>query len=227
MYGLVKTMRDGDGREIKLVGNALTFVIYKSYFGRDLLNDIVAFARNSADAETVKKFGELKVKSVEDLNALSAAEREKVLSAVTDYKFDSEFTLNFIAALIATARYPQKADVIEIITEIPPYWLADREVIGELMEFLSLFISQKRLSVDAPENALHIDGDFTSQMLYAAIKTGLTVRLEDMALNVLFDLLHYSSEIDSQTLARAEGKNVRKSAPMSVAEMTAKGRMRG
>jgi hypothetical protein len=47
-------MRDGDGREIKMVGNALTFILYKSYFGRDLLNDIVAFARNSADAETVK-----------------------------------------------------------------------------------------------------------------------------------------------------------------------------
>ena len=144
MYGLVKTMDDGNGGKIKLAGNALTFVLYKSYFGRDLLNDIVAFARNSADAETVKKFGELKVKSVDDLNALSAAEQEKVLSAITDYKFDSEFTLNFIAALIATARYPQKADVIEIITEIPPYWLADREVIGELMEFLSLFISQKK-----------------------------------------------------------------------------------
>jgi hypothetical protein len=55
----------------------------------------------------------------------------------------------------------------------------------------------------------------------------LTVRLEDMGLNVLFDLLHYSSEIDSATLAKAEGKTVRKSAPMSVAEMTAKGRMRG
>jgi hypothetical protein len=53
---------------------------------------------------------------------------------------------------------------------------------------------------------LHIDGDFTSQMLYAAIKTGLTVRLEDMGLNVLFDLLHYSSEIDGATLARARAK---------------------
>jgi hypothetical protein len=43
MYGLVKTMRDGDGREIKLAGSALTFILYKSYFGRDLLNDIFPF----------------------------------------------------------------------------------------------------------------------------------------------------------------------------------------
>ena len=39
--------------------------------------------------------------------------------------------------------------------------------------------------------------------------------------------LHLCRRIDSQTLARAEGKNIRKSAPMSVAEMTAKGRVRG
>jgi hypothetical protein len=64
-------------------------------------------------------------------------------------------------------------------------------------------------------------------MLYAAIKTGLTVRLEDMGLNVLFDLLNFTAEIDHAALAGADGKNVRKSAPMSLAEMTAAGKLRG
>jgi hypothetical protein len=146
MYGLVKIMDDGQGGKIKMVGNALTFVVYKNYFGRDLLNDIVAFAKANADSETVKKFGELKIKSAEDLNALSVAEQDKLLAAIGGYKFDSEFVLNFIAALIATARYPEKPDVIDIITEIPPHWLADKEVITELMEFLSLFITQKKAS---------------------------------------------------------------------------------
>ncbi|GHV02271.1 hypothetical protein FACS1894211_13390 [Clostridia bacterium] len=54
MNGLVKMMDDGNGGKIKLVGNALTFILYKSYFGRDLLNDIVAFAKNSASADAVK-----------------------------------------------------------------------------------------------------------------------------------------------------------------------------
>jgi hypothetical protein len=144
MYGLVKTMDDGAGGKIKLVGNAYTFILYKSYFGRDLLNDIVAFAKSSASAEAVKKFSGLNIKTVDDLNALSEAKQAELFAGIADYKFDSEFVLNFIAALIATAKHPDKPDVIEILTAIPPWWIADNAVISELMEFLSLFISQKK-----------------------------------------------------------------------------------
>jgi len=63
-------------------------------------------------------------------------------------------------------------------------------------------------------------------MLYAAIKTGITVKLEDMGLNVLFDLLNYSAEIDGAALEGINGKNISKSAPMNVADMTMKGKMR-
>jgi hypothetical protein len=71
------------------------------------------------------------------------------------------------------------------------------------------------------------DGDFTSQILYASIKTGIAVPLSDLGLNTLLDLLHYSADIDSMALAKADGKSVRKSAPISVAEMTKSGKMRG
>jgi hypothetical protein len=144
MNGLVKTL---DG--IKLVGNALTFILYKSYFGRDLLNDIVGFAKKSADAATVKKFNSLNIKSVEDVTGLSEEEQDEILAAVGDYKFDSEFVLNFIAALIATAKYPLKPDVIDVILEIPPHWIADKTVITELMEFLALFITNKKKTASA------------------------------------------------------------------------------
>ena len=144
MNGLVKTMDDGDGGKIKLVGNALTFILYKSYFGRDLLNDIVNFAKNSADAATVKKFGKLKIETITDVATLSEEQQEELLSAVGDFKFDSEFVLNFIAALMATARYPEKADITDIIVEIPPHWIADKAVVSELMEFLALFITDKK-----------------------------------------------------------------------------------
>lgn len=144
MNGLVKTMDDGNGGKIKLVGNALTFILYKSYFGRDLLNDIVAFAKQSADATTVKKFGHLNIKTPEDLATLSASEQAELMNVVGDYKFDTEFVLYFIASLMATAMYPTKPDVTELIMEIPPWWIADKTVISELMEFLSLFITDKR-----------------------------------------------------------------------------------
>lgn len=144
MYGLVKTLDDGQGGKIKLVGNALTFILYKSYFGRDLLNDIVAFAKNSADIETIKRFNNLKVKTADDLALLTESEQKQLLTAVGEYRFDTEFVLNFIAALMATAKYPKKPDVTDLIIEIPPWWIADKTIISELMEFLSLFITEKK-----------------------------------------------------------------------------------
>ena len=144
MYGLAKTLDDGQGGKLKLVGNALTFILYKSYFGRDLLNDIVAFAKNSADIETIKRFNNLKVKTSDDLALLTESEQKELLTAVGEYRFDTEFVLNFIAALMATAKYPNKPDVTDLIIEIPPWLIADKTIISELMEFLSLFITEKK-----------------------------------------------------------------------------------
>jgi hypothetical protein len=55
------------------------------------------------------------------------------------------------------------------------------------------------------------------------VKTGLNVGIGDMGLNVLIDLINYSAEIES---AAVSGKSVRKSAPMSLAEMTRGGKTR-
>ena len=71
-----------------------------------------------------------------------------------------------------------------------------------------------------------VEADFTTQLLYASIKTGVQVHISDMGLNVLFDLLNYTAEIDSAAIAAADGKSVRKSKPMSVADMTKAGRTR-
>ena len=74
--------------------------------------------------------------------------------------------------------------------------------------------------------SLDIEADFTTQLLYACIKTGVGVHIGDMGLNVLFDLLNYTAEVDGMAIAQAEGKNIRKAAPMSVADMTRVGRTR-
>lgn len=75
-------------------------------------------------------------------------------------------------------------------------------------------------------NAVEIEADFTTQLLYASIKTGVGVHINDMGLNVLFDLLNYTAEVDNAAIAAADGKGIRKSAPMSVADMTAAGRVK-
>lgn len=48
-----------------------------------------------------------------------------------------------------------------------------------------------------------------------------------MGLNVFYDLVNYSSQIDAITLAKAEGKNINYTPPMSIAEMTLRGKLRG
>jgi len=113
------------------------------------LNDIVAFAKSSADAETIKRFNNLKVKTADDLAQLTENEQAQLLTAVGEYKFDTEFVLNFIAALMATAKYPSKPDVADLIIEIPPWWIADKTIISELMEFLSLFITDKQNKIQS------------------------------------------------------------------------------
>jgi len=137
-HGLVKVLKDGED-EIKLVGNALTFVLYKSYFGKDLLNDIVAFAKKNSNAEVMEK-----LLAIGDIEKLEDEKALALLEGMADYSFDSEFILQFMAALMATAQYPHKPDVGELIMSIPPHFVVDREVVQEVVEFLSLFIKQKQ-----------------------------------------------------------------------------------
>jgi hypothetical protein len=139
-YGLVKVLKHGDD-EIKLVGNAMTFILYKSYFGRDLLNDVVEFARKNSSKEWLAKLDDFK-----DLDIKNVAEEQatELLGAMGDYQFDSEFILNFIACLIATAKYPEKLDIGNLIMKIPPHFIVDTEVVSEVLEFLTMFIGQKK-----------------------------------------------------------------------------------
>lgn len=64
-------------------------------------------------------------------------------------------------------------------------------------------------------------------MLYCAIKTGVQVNLADMGLNVFYDLIDYSTQIDALTIAKAEGKSIQYSRPMSLSDMTLNGKLRG
>lgn len=143
-YGLVKTIKLNDGEELKLCGNALTFILYKSYFGRDLLNDIISFAKKNSNKDTLEKLKQYKIESVDDLDKLDDAQTSEVLSTMESYEFDSEFILNFVASLMATAQYPEKIDVGELIMSIPPYIITDNTTIVELLDFFSLFIAQKK-----------------------------------------------------------------------------------
>jgi len=140
-YGLIKTLKDADGEDIVLCGNAMTFILYKSYFGRDLLSDVIAFAGKNAKPDVLAKFEKYNVKSTQDLANIDDVGKAAIIDAMQGIQIDTEFMLNFIAALIATAKYPQKPDVAELIMSVPPYFLTDAELMGELLEFFAMFIS--------------------------------------------------------------------------------------
>lgn len=142
-YGLVKKIKVGD-EEIKLCGNALTFILYKSYFGRDLLNDIISFAKKNSSKETLEALKQYKIESVDDIDKLTDEQTSKVLETIESYEFDTEFILNFVASLIATAEYPNKPEIGELIMSIPPSIVTDNNLITELLDFFSLFITQKK-----------------------------------------------------------------------------------
>jgi len=76
-------------------------------------------------------------------------------------------------------------------------------------------------------NTEGIDADFTTQMLYCATKNGVQVNIGDMGLNVLYDLIAYSAQVDAMTIAKANGKNIHYAKPMTIADMTTKGNLRG
>lgn len=98
------------------------------------------------------------------------------------------------------------------------------------MNYLSFFrclLFKKKIVYSGGNNYAHIETDFTTQMLYASIKTGLSVTLSDFSLHVLFDLLSYSAEIDSQVLSAADGKSKQYSKPMTLADMTMAGKVKG
>ena len=75
---------------------------------------------------------------------------------------------------------------------------------------------------------LNNDGpDFTTQMLYASTKIGLTVPLWDLGLNVLVDLIEYSAKVDAEALSANSGKKSSKSPPMNISQLTKLGKVRG
>ena len=109
-----------------------------------MLNDIIGFAKKNSNKDTLEKLKEYNIETIEDLEKLEDEEANEVLSTMEQYEFDCEFILNFIASLIATAQYPNKMDVGELIMSIPPYVITDKGIISELLDFFSLFIAQKK-----------------------------------------------------------------------------------
>lgn len=133
-YGMVKTFHTSEGDEIKLVFNAMTFVIYMNYTGRDLMNDFTKLAISQTQNVQTLRPGLIEEVGRGDFSNVTEEEMSQLAKINTQES--NQFLIDFIAALIATARYPQRIDYCDVIMCIPIEMLYDKDFSAELLELL-------------------------------------------------------------------------------------------
>lgn len=124
-----------EGKEIKLVHNPLTYILYKNYTGRDLLNDTMDVGIGMRGIETLAK------KAQQGVENLTNEELVKITDAVLASN-STEYMLNLTAALIATAQHPKKLVFDDIIADLPDDILYDAEFLKTLTEFITINIDR-------------------------------------------------------------------------------------
>lgn len=133
-YGMVKTFHTSEGDEIKLVFNAMTFVIYMNYTGRDLMNDFTKLAISQTQNVQTLRPGLIEEVGRGDFSNVTEEEMSQLAKINTQES--NQFLIDFIAALIATASYPQRIDYCDVIMCIPIEMLYDKDFSAELLELL-------------------------------------------------------------------------------------------
>ena len=84
-------------------------------------------------------------KANKDIDSLSSEELSKITDAVLCSNA-TEYMINLTAALIATARHPEKVDFDDIIANLPDDILYDAEYLKVLTEFITINIDRVKKS---------------------------------------------------------------------------------
>lgn len=161
IYNVVETVPDIDEngnivgerenvRPIKLVYNVLTLANYMNFTGRDLMSDLTAVCLKSSSL--FQKIDKSKIsdyfKGLIDKNDFSDIDISRLtpedmteLSKINSSD-NTIFLINFIASLMATARYPEVVDFAELINEIPMAMLFDQKFTAELYELMAFGLKE-------------------------------------------------------------------------------------
>ena len=125
---LTKTIEAG-GKTLTLTHNLYTYVKYKEFTGRDMLEDTARLAI-ATDTPTGKA-----------VDALSVEEQEKLISSFFS-SANSTYIMYLTAALMATAELPRSREFTDILCDIPDDALYDAEFIKCLTEFMLINIDR-------------------------------------------------------------------------------------
>lgn len=132
---------------IKLVYNVMTYIIYQNYTGRDLQADFHKLVVsnmdivNSVSKETMEKLdkGLLNASNIDELPEEDVQALMKINNPDTNL-----FLIDFIASLIATAKYPTRVAYEDIIFEIPLEMLQDESFTNELLDLMKFGLPDKK-----------------------------------------------------------------------------------
>lgn len=125
---LTKTIKVS-GKTLTLTHNLYTYVKYKEFTGRDMLEDT---ARLSLFIDAPTNLS---------VDALSAAEQEKLISSFFS-STNSTYIMYLTAALVATAELPRSREFTNILCDIPDDALYDAEFITSLTDFMLINIDR-------------------------------------------------------------------------------------
>ena len=153
---MVKTYRhdefDDNGKivkteYVKLVYNVMTYVIYQNYTGRDLQADFHKLIANNIDIvnSVSKETREMLDKGLVNNSNIAELPEQDLQALMKISNPDTNlFLIDFIASLIATAKYPTRVAYEDIIFEIPLEMLQDESFTNELLDLMKFGLPDKK-----------------------------------------------------------------------------------
>ena len=133
---LTKTV-EVSGKTLTLTHNLYTYIKYKEFTGRDMLEDTARLSLS------INALTNLSVDALTNLSvdALSAAEQEELISSFFS-SANSTYIMYLTAALIATAELPLSREFTDILCDIPDDALYDAAYITCLTNFMLINIDR-------------------------------------------------------------------------------------
>ena len=143
-YGYYKTIEikdeeTGETDVIKFKASAGLFPLYKSYFGTDLLNDIIVYAEKGTQLTKIKAIDTKNMTTEELMDAASRMSESKI-------DFDTTFLFNIVLAMRMNALADNdRIDVNEgAYDTIPPQILGDMNILQDLIGLILKYVQAQK-----------------------------------------------------------------------------------
>lgn len=132
-------------KEIKLVFSPMTLIFYHKFVGRDFFVDFLslgASAKKDLEASSLRQELKDKISKGEELTLNDLSEKDVIMFSAKTMSENMAFYFNLIAAMIATAQYPNPLDFAETINSLPLQMYTDEELFSQLNELIAFAVKK-------------------------------------------------------------------------------------